>query len=104
MKQIMDGLLSGKPLGNEYDNRISEGVIAYNQAVEQMNKGDKEPLVKLITDAALELGKQASLETSLSPRHAMIGRMISNAMSLADEHQLDLPLGPEDWCVIRGAA
>jgi hypothetical protein len=102
-KQIMEGLLSGKPLGNEYDSRISESVTAYHNAVEQMSRGNREPMTKLITDAALELGRQASQEDGLTPRHVMIGRMISNAMSLADEHKLNLPLNDDQWTQIRGA-
>ena len=102
-KQILEGLVGGKPLGSEYDNRINEGVTAYNRAVEQMNNGNREPMTKLITDAALALGRQASQEDSLSPRHVMIGRMISNAMSLADQHDLRLKFNEEQWATIRGA-
>lgn len=102
-KQILEGLVGGKPLGSEYDNRINEGVTAYNRAVEQMNNGNREPMTKLITDAALALGRQASQEDGLSPRHVMIGRMISNAMSLADQHDLRLKLNEEQWATIRGA-
>ena len=102
-KQIMEGLLSGKPLGNEHNSRINESVAAYNHAVEQMSQGNREPMTKLITNAALELGKQASQETSLSPRHVMIGRMISNAMDLADNNKLSLNLDKDQWTIIRGA-
>jgi hypothetical protein len=103
-KQIVEGLLSGKPLDNEYDNRINESVTAYHHAVEQMSQGNREPMTKLITNAALELGRQASQEDGLSPRHVMIGRMISNAMSLADQHSLRLEFNEEQWATIRGAA
>lgn len=102
-KQIMEGLVSGKPLGSEYDDRINEGVTAYNHAFEQMSKGNRDPMTKLITDAALELGRQASQETSLSTRHVMIGRMISNAMTLADNQNLSLKYSDEQWATIRGA-
>ena len=102
-KQIMEGLVSGKPLGSEYDNRINEGVTAYNHAAEQMGLGNREPMTKLIADAALELGRQASQEAGLSPRHVMIGRMISNAMSLADRHALRLKFDDDQWATIRGA-
>ena len=102
-KQIMEGLLSGKPLGNEYSTRINESVAAYHNAVEQMSRGNRDPMTKLITDAALELGRQASQEDGLSPRHVMIGRMISNAMSLADENKLILNCNEEQWATIRGA-
>ena len=103
-KQIMEGLLSGKTLGNEHNSRINESVTAYNHAVEQMSQGNHEPMTKLITNAALELGQQASREDGLSPRHVMIGRMISNAMSLADQHALRLKFNDEQWATIRGAA
>jgi hypothetical protein len=103
-KQIMEGLLSGKTLGNEHNSRINESVTAYNHAVEQMRQGNREPMTKLITNAALELGRQASQEDGLSPRHVMIGRMISNAMSLADQHSLRLEFNEEQWATIRGAA
>ena len=102
-KQIMEGLLSGKPLGNEYNSRINEGVTAYNHAVEQMSKGNPAHMTKLIADAALALGRQASQETSLSPRSVMIGRMISNAMDLADKNKLSLNLDNDQWAIIRGA-
>jgi hypothetical protein len=100
----MEGLLSGKPLGDAHNSRINESVTAYNHAVEQMSQGNHEPMTKLITNAALELGQQASREDGLSPRHVMIGRMISNAMSLADQHSLRLKFNDEQWATIRGAA
>lgn len=102
-KQIMEGLLSGKPLGNEHNDRINAGVTAYNNAIEKMKQGNREPLEKLITDAASALGRQASQENGLSPRHAMIGRMISNAMSLADQYELPLKFDDTQKDIIRGA-
>ena len=102
-KQVMDALIGGKPLGNEFNQRINDGVTAYNRAVEQMALGNNKPMHKLITDSALALGRQAGQETSLSPRNVMIGRMISDVMTLADRHNLDLNLDDKQWAIIRGA-
>lgn len=103
-QQIMDKLLNGQPLGKENNPLIMDGITEYDKQTARLNtKEGREAFAQTLADATLELSKQASRETNLSPRHVMIGRLISNAMTIADSHKLALPLNKEDWTIIRGA-
>ena len=103
-QQIMDKLLNGQPLGRENNHLIMDGIIEYEKQTAKLNtKEGREAFAQTLADVSLELSKQASRETNLSPRHMMIGRLISNAMTIADQNKLELPLKEEDWTIIRGA-
>lgn len=95
-QQVMDALLTGKPLGSQYNDLINEGVAAYNHAAEQMNAGIYEPMEKMLADAVRALNQQSSQETSLSANHVMISRLISNAFKFATEQNLNPPLSDQE--------
>ena len=103
-QQVMDDLLDGKSLGSQNENLISDGIAAYNDAIEKKTNGNSKPLENLLANSIRDLSRQASRETTLSPRLAMIGRMINNAVKIADDNGLRLPLDKQDWSVARGAA
>jgi hypothetical protein len=102
-QHVMDALLNGQSLGSKNDQLINEGVNAYNHAAEQLNAGNREPMEKMLADAVRELSHQASQETSLSPRHVMITRLISNAFRIAQNNDLELPLSEEELKFAQGA-
>lgn len=95
-QQVMDALLTGKPLGSQYNDLINEGVAAYNHAAEQMNAGIYEPMEKMLANAVRALNQQSSQETNLSANHVMISRLISNAFKFATEQNLNPPLSDQE--------
>lgn len=103
-RQVMDALLCGQSLGSKNNELINEGVNAYNHAAEQLNAGNREPMEKLLADAVRELGQQARQETTLSARHVMIARLISNAFKIAKNNDLEIPLSKEEMAFVQGAS
>lgn len=103
-QQVLDALLSGKALGNEHEELISNGVAAYNDAFSRKTSGNPERLSGMLADAMRELSHQASRESTLSPRLAMLGRLLSNAAQMANENKLELPLDDDEFKLAQGAA
>ena len=103
-QQVMDALLSGKPLGSENDSLIKNGIAAYNDAIARKTDRNGAPLADMLADSIRELSQQASRENKLSARHVMIGKMISTAVKFAAENQLELPLNADEWRCARGAS
>ena len=103
-QQVLDALLSGKALGNEHEELISNGVAAYNDAFSRKTSGNPERLSGMLADAMRELSDQAGRETTLSPRLAMLGRLLSNAAQMAKENDLALPLDEDEFELAQGAA
>ena len=102
-QQVMDALLSGKPLGSENAKLIDDGIAAYNDAIARKTSGSPERLVNMLADSMRELGHQASRETTLSPRLVMIGRLLSNAAQMTNENNLELPIGEDEFSIVKGA-
>ena len=96
-QEIMDALLTGKPLGSQYNDLINEGVNAYNHAAEQLNAGNNEPMQKLLADGVRALNQRSCQEASLSANHVMISRLISNAFKFATKQNLDIPLSDQEF-------
>lgn len=103
-QQVLDALLSGKALGNEHEELISNGVAAYNDAFSRKTSGNPERLSGMLADAMRELSHQASRESTLSLRLAMLGRLLSNAAQMANENKLELPLDDDEFKLAQGAA
>ena len=103
-QQVMDALLSGRPLGSEHDALIGQGIGAYNHAVEQMTQGNKGTMAELLANSIRELSRQAGRETELSARNVLLGRLMSNAAAMATEHDLELPMTEDEMSVATGAA
>ena len=102
-QQVMDALLSGKPLGSENAKLIDDGIAAYNDAIARKTSGNSERLVNMLADSMRELGYQASRETTLSPRLVMIGRLLSNAAQMTNENKLELPIDEDEFNIVKGA-
>ena len=102
-QQVMDALLSGKPLGTENAKLIDDGIAAYNDAIARKTSGNSERLVNMLADSMRELGYQASRETTLSPRLVMIGRLLSNAAQMTNENNLELPIDEDEFNIVKGA-
>ena len=102
-QQVMDALLSGKPLGSENAKLIDDGITAYNDAIARKTSGNSERLVNMLADSMRELGHQASRETTLSPRLVMIGRLLSNAAQMTNENNLELPIDEDEFSIVKGA-
>lgn len=102
-QQVMDALLSGKPLGSENAKLIDDGIAAYNDAIARKTSGNSERLVNMLADSMRELGHQASRETTLSPRLVMIGRLLSNAAQMTNENNLELPIDEDEFSIVKGA-
>lgn len=102
-QQVLDALLSGKSLGSGNDDLVSNGVSAYNRAIEQQAQGNKETMAEMLADSIRALSQQASRETGVSPRNVMIGKLIANAAAMATENNLELPLSDEEMAMARGA-
>ena len=102
-QQVMDALLSGKPLGSENAKLIDDGIAAYNDAIARKTSGSPERLVNMLADSMRELGHQASRETTLSPRLVMIGRLRSNAAQMTNENNLELPIDEDEFSIVKGA-
>ena len=102
-QQVMDALLSGKPLGSENAKLIDDGIAAYNDAIARKTSGSPERLVNMLADSMRELGHQASRETTLSPRLVMIGRLLSNAAQMTNENNLELPIDEDEFSIVKGA-
>ena len=103
-QQVMDALLSGKPLGSENANLIDNGVAAYNDAIARKTNGNPNRLSDMLAESIRELSHQASREATLSPRLVMLGRLLSNAAQIANENGLELPMDEDELSVARGAA
>ena len=102
-QQLLQDMLHGKSLGNENDALIRQGMDAYNQAKDLMQQGDHGKMADMFANAAKELGQQVSREPNLSTNHIMIGRMLSNVMTVAENKKLELPLNANEFDIIRGA-
>jgi hypothetical protein len=102
-QEIMDALLTGKPLGSQYNGLINEGVNAYNHAAEQLNAGNNEPMQKLLADGLRALNQRSCQEASLSTNHVMISRLISNAFKIANKQNLDIPLNNQEFELALGS-
>ena len=102
-QQAIEALLDGKALDSQHEELINSGVLAYNQAVEQMKNGNTKPMEELVVDGAMELARQASKQDGLSSRHTMMKETLGKAMKMADEHHLNLNLGEQQRGAIRGA-
>ena len=102
-QDVVDGVLSGRSLGSQHDRMIQNAASAYQNADVLRMSGNPEPMATLLANAIRELSRQASRENSLSPRHMMIGRLISNAVEIAEENGLNLPLNDNERYMAQGA-
>lgn len=102
-QQLLQDMLHGKALGSENDALIREGMDAYNRAMDEMKVGNPGKMGEMFANAAKELGQQVSREPNLSTNHIMIGRMLSNVMTVAENKKLELPLNANEFDIIRGA-
>lgn len=102
-QDVMEAMLKGEPLGNDYDLYIRSGVNLASQVSSDNASGNSKPLEDLLTDTVRDLSVQASKEPQLSERHVMIGRLISNAMGLAEANELTLPLDEAELAAAKGA-
>lgn len=102
-QQVMDALLSGKPLGKENEQLIENGVAAYNDAIARNTGGHSERLANMVADSMRELSYQASRETSLSPRMVMLGKILKNTAKMADDYKLELPMEEDELKLASGA-
>ena len=102
-QDVMEAMLKGESLGNDYDLYIRSGENLARQVSSDNLSGNSKPLEKLLTDTVRDLSVQASKEPQLSERHVMIGRLISNAMGLAEANELTLPLDERELAAAKGA-
>ena len=102
-EDIMEAILQGVSLGNDYDLYIRAGVNHARDVSNNNVLGNSEDLKKLLTDTVLDLSVMASKEPELSERHVMIGRLISNAMEIAESNEISLPLDHQEKAAVKGA-
>ena len=102
-QQVMDTLLDGKSIGHLNPELIRDGTSNYSNVLKDMAFNNKKPMEELLTNAVKELSQQVSRETELSPRTVMIGRLISNAMLLAENNKIKLPLNEKETAMAQGA-
>ena len=100
-QDVMNKLLNGEQLGNEYDGLIREGINTFSNAA---NAESKENLKNLMANAMGELSDQASREESFSLRHAMIGRLVSNGAAMANKLEVQLPFNEAEKSLVKGAS
>ena len=100
-QDVMNKLLNGEQLGNEYDGLIREGINTFSNVA---NAEDNESLKNLIANAMGELSDQASREESFSLRHAMIGRLVSNGAEMANKLEIQLPFNEAEKSLVKGAS
>ena len=103
-QQVIDALISGKPLGNEHQEILKAGIASMTHAEKESTFGNKKEQAEMLADTIRTLSQQASRESGLSPRNVMIGRMIGNIAAMATENGLELPLDEDDMILARGAA
>jgi hypothetical protein len=99
-REMLDALLDGRPIGSENDNFVRG---AANYARDVMDNPNPDQMKEMLTDAVRELGWQAGQEPALSARHVMIGKLISAAMSMAQEKGLNLGLNAPETRMVQGA-
>lgn len=102
-QQVMDALLNGTSVGDLNPDLIRDGTMASTNAWSMQAQGNKTQLEEMMSKAVKELSQQASQETALSPRCVMIGRLISNAMLIAEDNKLDLHLTEKETVAAQGA-
>ena len=102
-QQVVDALLSGRSLGSENQELISNGVAAYNDAMARKTGGNSTRLGEMLAGGMRELSQQASREGSLSPRIVMIGKLIARAAQIANENEVVMPLNENEFGVVQGA-
>jgi hypothetical protein len=102
-QSVMDALLNGQSIGRQNNGLLNKSMEEYNYAAEQLQVNNREPMEKMLTEAVMALSYQASRESSLSPRHTMIARLISNAFRIADSNGLNLPLSNDERTFVKGA-
>ena len=103
-QQVIDKLLSGQSLGQEHSQLVQAGLEAYKNAKTQMDAGNNGQMEQLLANAAQTLSQQASLESKLTSRNVMIGRLISNVFKIATNQDLDVPMNEEQRMAVQGAA
>lgn len=103
-QQVMDTFLNGQPLGRESNKLVNDSLENYNNAVVKLQGGNKKDFESLITNAVLELGRQASMEKELSPRHVVIAQMISNAVTMKNKYGLTIALDDDQLQMVQGAS
>jgi hypothetical protein len=99
-REMLDALLDGRPIGPENDNFVRG---AANYAHDVMDNPNPDQMKEMLADAARELAWQAGQEPALSVRHVMIGKLISAAMSMAQEKGLNLGLNAPETRMVQGA-
>ena len=99
-REMLDALLDGRPIGPENDNFVRG---AANYARDAMDNPNPDQMKEMLADAVRELGWQAGQEPALSVRHVMIGKLISAAMSMAQEKGLNLGLNAPETRMVQGA-
>lgn len=102
-QQVVDALLSGRSLGSENQELISNGVAAYNDAMARKTDNNSTRLGEMLAGGMRELSQQASREGSLSPRIVMIGKLIGRAAQIANENGVAIPMDENEFRVVQGA-
>ena len=102
-QQVLDKLINGKPLGEEFDQFVRNGMDKSAEASIAIEGNNKKPMQEILGNAVRELSSQAGKENALSPRSVMIGRLISNAMTIANKEGLDLGLNRNELMAAQGA-
>jgi hypothetical protein len=65
--------------------------------------GHAEPMAEMLANTIKALSHQSSREAGFTPRHLMIGRLLTNTAKIADSYNLDVPVTQEDLDLARGA-
>lgn len=99
----LDKLLSGQSLGSNYDGQIRHGVENATRVSADNASGSEKPLEEFLANTVRQLSGLASQEGQLSERHVMLGRLISNAMGIAEANELTLPLSEAELAAAKGA-
>ena len=102
--QVIDDLLSGKPLSEQNAGLVRSGFSAFTDAISRKSLDNSLRLAEMVANTFRELSWMASQETSLSPRLVTIGRMLTGAAKFATDNELALPLSKEEKCLAKGVA
>ena len=102
--QVIDDLLSGKPLSEQNAGLVRSGFSAFTDAISRKSLDNSLRLAEMVANTFRELSWMASRETSLSPRLVTIGRMLTGAAKFATDNELALPLSKEEKCLAKGVA
>lgn len=100
-KQMFECLLSGKPMSPEM---ARDGFGRFDAAWNELHRGNAAEINRMLSNSIRKLSREASAEETLSYRHVMIGRLISETFRLAkDTPGIKLDLSKKDLTEAKGA-